>query len=403
MKPDDIDVFSDLQKDAIGEILNISIGSSATAVSTMLQKRTDITTPRVEVVRAENFEITSMEPAVAVEIEYVEGIEGKNVFVLRRCDVKAIVETMMMTEIPDDEFELDEMNMSAVCEIMNQMMGASATALASLLERPVNISTPVAYEIENVTDLQERYFQDQEVAVVVRFNLTVEDVIDSEFLSVMPVNLAKELVQAFMPGFDEAEMEQEEQVVAEVQAAPQPAEPTPTPTPQPTPQVAPQMTPEQQMYQQQMAPPTYQAPPVQQIPAMYQDMPMQQGMPMYQAPPMYMQQPMQPRVIQVQAPPQEAFNIASLNLPDAQTKNLDMLMNVPMEISVEIGRTKKPIKEIVAFAQGTLVVLDKLAGEQVDLYVNNKCIAKGDVVVIDDSFGVRITKILDKNDILSSK
>ncbi|MEG1895789.1 MAG: flagellar motor switch phosphatase FliY [Oscillospiraceae bacterium] len=398
-----MDVFSDLQKDAIGEILNISIGSSATAVSTMLQKRTDITTPRVEVVRAENFEITSMEPAVAVEIEYVEGIEGKNVFVLRRCDVKAIVETMMMTEIPDDEFELDEMNMSAVCEIMNQMMGASATALASLLERPVNISTPVAYEIENVTDLQERYFQDQEVAVVVRFNLTVEDVIDSEFLSVMPVNLAKELVQAFMPGFDEAEMEQEEQVVAEVQAAPQPAEPTPTPTPQPTPQVAPQMTPEQQMYQQQMAPPTYQAPPVQQIPAMYQDMPMQQGMPMYQAPPMYMQQPMQPRVIQVQAPPQEAFNIASLNLPDAQTKNLDMLMNVPMEISVEIGRTKKPIKEIVAFAQGTLVVLDKLAGEQVDLYVNNKCIAKGDVVVIDDSFGVRITKILDKNDILSSK
>ncbi|MEG1049159.1 MAG: chemotaxis protein CheC, partial [Oscillospiraceae bacterium] len=226
MKPDDIDVFSDLQKDAIGEILNISIGSSATAVSTMLQKRTDITTPRVEVVRAENFEITSMEPAVAVEIEYVEGIEGKNVFVLRRCDVKAIVETMMMTEIPDDEFELDEMNMSAVCEIMNQMMGASATALASLLERPVNISTPVAYEIENVTDLQERYFQDQEVAVVVRFNLTVEDVIDSEFLSVMPVNLAKELVQAFMPGFDEAEMEQEAQVVAEVQAAPQPAAPT---------------------------------------------------------------------------------------------------------------------------------------------------------------------------------
>ncbi|MEG2928846.1 MAG: flagellar motor switch phosphatase FliY [Oscillospiraceae bacterium] len=397
MKPDDIDVFSDLQKDAIGEILNISIGSSATAVSTMLQKRTDITTPRVEVVRAENFEITSMEPAVAVEIEYIEGIQGKNVFVLRRCDVKAIVETMMMMEIPDDEFELDEMNMSAVCEIMNQMMGASATALASLLERPVNISTPVAYEIENVKDLQERYFQDQEVAVVVRFNLTVEEVIDSEFLSVMPVNLAKELVQAFMPDFSEDEDMDEAPTPTPV-ATPQPtAQPTPQAIPQPTPQQMPQAQP---MYQEQ---PTYAAPPVQQIPPMYQEMPMQQGMPMYQAPPMYMQQPMQPRVIQVQAPPQEAFNIQSLNLPEADTRNLDMLMNVPMEISVEIGRTKKPIKDIVAFAQGTLVVLDKLAGEQVDLYVNNKCIAKGDVVVIDDSFGVRITKILDKNDILSSK
>ncbi|MEG3029955.1 MAG: flagellar motor switch phosphatase FliY [Oscillospiraceae bacterium] len=401
MKPDDIDVFSDLQKDAIGEILNISIGSSATAVSTMLQKRTDITTPRVEVVRAENFEITSMEPAVAVEIEYIEGIQGKNVFVLRRCDVKAIVETMMMMEIPDDEFELDEMNMSAVCEIMNQMMGASATALASLLERPVNISTPVAYEIENVKDLQERYFQDQEVAVVVRFNLTVEEVIDSEFLSVMPVNLAKELVQAFMPDFSEDEDMDEAPTPTPV-ATPQPtAQPTPQAIPQPTPQPTPQQMPQAQpMYQEQ---PTYAAPPVQQIPPMYQEMPMQQGMPMYQAPPMYMQQPMQPRVIQVQAPPQEAFNIQSLNLPEADTRNLDMLMNVPMEISVEIGRTKKPIKDIVAFAQGTLVVLDKLAGEQVDLYVNNKCIAKGDVVVIDDSFGVRITKILDKNDILSSK
>lgn len=397
MKPDETAIFTDLQKDAIGEILNISIGSSATAISTMLQKRTDITTPRVEVVSAENFEITSMEPAVAVEIEYVEGIRGKNVFVLRRSDVKAIVETMMMTEIPDDEFELDEMNMSAVCEIMNQMMGASATALASLLEKPVNISTPLAYEIENVSDLQARYFQQEDVAVVVRFNLTVEDTIDSEFLSVMPVDLARELVQAFMPDFDETQEVQEISVLPS-QEAPQQVSP-------------PMQAPAQE-------PPSYQAPPTQQMPPMYQQAPsMPQGTPAYpqdmsgmqmpQGQPMYGQpmytQPMQPRMIQVQSLPQDVLNLSSLNLPAGEAKSLDMLMNVPMEISVEIGRTRKPIKEIVAFAQGTLVVLDKLAGEQVDLYVNNKCIAKGDVVVIDDSFGVRITKILDKNDILSTK
>ncbi len=143
------DCFSKLEIDAIGEILNISLGASATAVSTMLNARVDITTPIVNVVRKEEFEMDRVDPAVCVEITYVEGLEGENVMLLKRHDIKVIVEMVMGMEIPDEEFELDEINISAVCEVMNQMMGASATALSEFLGRMVNISTPISFEVEN--------------------------------------------------------------------------------------------------------------------------------------------------------------------------------------------------------------------------------------------------------------
>ena len=76
--------------------------------------------------------------------------------------------------------------------------------------------------------------------------------------------------------------------------------------------------------------------------------------------------------------------------------NQEMLMKVPLEISVEIGRTKRLVRDILEFTQGTLVVLDKMAGEQVDLFVNGQCIARGDIVVVEDNFGIRITEIVTK-------
>ena len=136
--------FTELEIDAIGEILNISLGSSATAISTLLNSRVDITTPIVSVVTRDEFEYKNLEPAVGVEITYVSGLTGSSIMILKRRDVKTIVETLMQTEIPDDEFEMNEMNISAICEVMNQMMGASSTALSEFLSRPVNISTPVS-------------------------------------------------------------------------------------------------------------------------------------------------------------------------------------------------------------------------------------------------------------------
>ncbi|MDE7036617.1 MAG: chemotaxis protein CheC, partial [Lachnospiraceae bacterium] len=193
------DCFSKLEIDAIGEILNISLGASATAVSTMLNARVDITTPVVNVVRKEEFEMDRVEPAVCVEITYVEGLEGENVMLLKRHDIKVIVEMVMGMEIADEDFELDEINISAVCEVMNQMMGASATALSEFLGRMVNISTPVSFEVANEQEFIDKYFVDNEPKVVVGFTLKIADKLESEFFNVMPIALAKGLVEGFLP------------------------------------------------------------------------------------------------------------------------------------------------------------------------------------------------------------
>ena len=193
------DCFSKLEIDAIGEILNISLGASATAVSTMLNARVDITTPIVNVVNKEEFEMDRVEPAVCVEITYVAGLEGENVMLLKRHDIKVIVEMVMGMEIPDEDFELNEINISAVCEVMNQMMGASATALSEFLGRMVNISTPISFEVENEQEFIEKYFVDDEPKVVVGFTLKIADKLESEFFNVMPIALAKGLVEGFLP------------------------------------------------------------------------------------------------------------------------------------------------------------------------------------------------------------
>ena len=191
--------FSTMEIDAIGEILNISLGASATAVSTMLNARVDITTPVVNVVGREEFRMDRVEPAVGVEITYISGLEGKNVMLLKRHDVKVIVEMLMGMEMTDEEFELNEMNISAVCEVMNQMMGSSSTALSEFLGKMVNISTPISFEVKNEEEFIEKYFTDDEPRVVVGFTLKIADKLESEFFNVMPIRLAKGLVEGFLP------------------------------------------------------------------------------------------------------------------------------------------------------------------------------------------------------------
>ena len=200
----DSKIFNSLQIDAIGEILNISLGASATAVSTMLSKRTDITTPNVSVVSYEEFQFAEIEPAIGVEITYVTGLSGSNIMLLKRSDVKTICEILMGMEIPDEEFELNEMNLSAVCEVMNQMMGASSTALSEFLGEVVNISTPVAFEIPDLASFKEKYFGSTEEKVVAYFKLKIEDAIESQFMNLMSISLAQRLLTAFGLGSDDA-------------------------------------------------------------------------------------------------------------------------------------------------------------------------------------------------------
>lgn len=439
-----------MEIDAIGEIMNISLGSSATAASTMLNARVDITTPIVEIKNIDEFEFSNLEPAVGVEITYVEGITGNNVMLLKRSDVKIIVERMMGMEIPDEEFELNEMNLSAVCEIMNQMMGSSATALAELLSRTVNISTPIAFEVADSEDFKKKYFAEREPMVVIRFNLKIGDEMESEFLHVMPIPLARELVSGFFPegtlpeddgveaapaaaaapepepetatagGSDGGVLDQdainkllaEAGGASEAEAAPAAPETTATAaasgaaasTPSPTvaasgPAVAPAPA----------AAAAIPAAPVQAAPVAAVSMDatsvamMQQMMDMMRQQMELQQQELEqlknmhkttaaPKQIKVGTMPQHNLTDGNEILdPEA---NLDLIMGVPLDVSVEIGRTKTLVKDILEFNKGSLIVLNKLAGEQVDVFVNGQCIAKGDVVVVEDNFGVRITEII---------
>lgn len=413
-------IFNSMELDAIGEIMNISLGSSATAVSNMLDHRVDITTPSVSVVSVDEFSIGDLEPAIGIEIRYVSGLEGSNIMLLKKSDVKVIVDILMGTETPDEEFELNELTISAVCEVMNQMMGAASTALSDFLGHPVNISTPQSFPLDNMEEFKKDHFvSNSSTLVVVRFLLSIEDILKSEFVNVMSVDLARELLAGFEMNFGTVPSE-ESAPAPEPKPAPQP-EPQPAPQPQGAAQSAggpvlsqeeiermlggmggqsqpaqPQQEPVQQAPVQQA--PVQQAPvqqatvqqvPVQQIPV--QQVPVQQAAPTWPAP--------EPKLINA-----TPMSFAPLDVEDRlgkeQADNLELIMSVPLEISVEIGRTRRKVEDILSFSKGSLVVLDKLAGDQVDLFVNGLCVARGDVVVIDDNFGVRITEVLKQNELL---
>ena len=366
MSEDYTNIFSSMEIDAIGEILNISLGSSATAASTMLERRVEITTPNVKVLSFQEFEFSALEPAIVVEITYVTGLEGNNVLVLKRGDIKSILEILMSTTYTDEEFELNEIAISAVSELMNQMMGASATALSEFLGEHINISTPRAFEVKNADEFKEAYFEQTDPLVVVMFNLRIGDTITSEFMSVMKIPLAKDIIKSFGLS-DDVYVSPDPAPIRDTAPEPAPVfvpEPEPEPAPAPAPAVS--------------APPPPPAAPAPAAPA--------PKAPVYQ----------EPKVIPVE-PPRTGYK-AARPFTESEPSNLDLIMSVPLQVSVEIGRTKKQVKEIMDFAQGTLVVLDKLAGDQVDIYVNGQPFAKGDVIVIDDSFGVKITEILDSVD-----
>ena len=451
--------FNDMELDAIGEIMNISLGASATAVSTMLGTKVNITTPVVRVLTSDEFEFKSLEPAVGVEIAYTEGLEGSNIMMFRRNDVRIIVGMLMGADIPDEEFEMNEINVSAICEVMNQMMGSSATALSEFLGNPVNISTPVSFPIESENGFKEKYFTSGVKMVVVRFSLEIEGKLESEFLNIMSSKLAKHLLEPFEISFQQAEQYQMEedarkQAEAEKQDGEVREEPQQEQTPsmqeaQPAPEQEMQPAPSQQMH----APPEQQmqaAPPQTPSQSQSSDSAVRTGaqtasgqipeQPQYvtqagQAQPQYapaMGQPViyqsapDPVMLQLlnqmqqsqaqmmefmkdmkakekQQPPRDNILIHPVNSPQMETgaeegaeerANQEMLMKVPLELSVEVGRTKKLVKDILELTQGSLVVLDKMAGEQADLFVNGQCVAKGDIVVVEDNFGIRITEIV---------
>ena len=466
--------FNEMEIDAIGEIMNISLGASATAISTLLGTKVNITTPVVQVKNKENFEFRELEPAIGVEIAYVQGIDGRNIMMFSRNDVRIIVSMMMGSEIPEDEFVMDEINASAIREAMNQMMGASATALSEFLGTTVDISTPISYEITDGAAFKDKYFEGNEENVVIRFTLEIEDNLKSEFLNIMSVDLVKKLLKPFTAQFGMGDEEDDEVVasseeavspqveesaaeapVAEAAAEAPAAEEAPMPAKSgpidqatadallasllaeqngegaseatPAPAAEPAAAPEPEAATPAPTEPAAAAPAPQPVaapqPAPAQMAPQMMAMPQgvaYQDPLtlqlLNQMQQSQTQMLELirdiqggknkEAKSSEPSLIKPLNSREFENEggeagenpdNREMLMKVPLEISVEIGRTRKLVKDILDFTQGSLVVLDKMAGEQADLYVNGECIAKGDIVVVEENFGIRITEILKKD------
>ena len=410
--------FNEMEIDALGEMMNISLGASATAMSTLLGSTVHITTPKVRILTRDQFEFKKLEPAVGVEIAYVEGLEGSNIMMFSRNDVRIIVGTLLGEEVPDDKFELDEINRSAICEVMNQMMGASATALSEFLKFTVNISTPVSFEITDAESFKNKYFPEAIPMVVISFTLEIEGKLKSEFLNIMPEKLAKRLLEPFEISLEEAAEVQTENKESGSKAAEETAEkvieeaaekektqpdPEPAPTPQPEPAPQPASTPQPAPTPQ----PVYSQIPAgisaDMNPAILQLLnQMQQS----QVQMMQLMQDMEKREQEGKKESREPALIRPANAPGLESSgsengeesaNQEMLMKVPLEISVEIGRTKKLVKDILEFTQGSLVVLDKMAGEQADLYVNGQCVARGDIVVVEDNFGIRITDIVTRD------
>lgn len=378
-----------MQLDAIGEIMNISMGSAATAVSELLNAKVWITTPKVSVVEASRLNYDRLEPAICVKIEYIKGLSGSNLMILKEDDVQLILNQLMgKPPVISPDFEFDELNISAVSEVMNQMMGASSTALSDFLGMSIDISTPTPYILSeiNIADLQN--YEQTDMVAAINFDLTIDGVIKSEFISVLDINLAATLADRVLGGAASAEA-----------PAPEPqTTPAPTPAPSPVEQVAPAPSPiPQAMPAQQPVQPTAPMPTPQPMPDMYA----QQGYYGYpgQPNPAMYAQPVQPMM-----QPQPAVNYRNAQLAQfenfeaplgtEQKENLQLLMDVPLQISVEIGSTRKKIKDILEFSQGTIIELERQAGAPVDVMVNGNLIARGDVVVIDDNFAVRITEIV---------
>lgn len=376
--------FSSYEIDAVGEILNISMGAAATAVSELLNAKTWITTPQVNIVKVGDLNYDNLEPAICVKIVYVQGITGLNMMVLKQNDVQLILNQLLGNPLViDPNFEFDELNISAVSEIMNQMMGASATALSDLLGVSVDISVPTPYIIEKTKfgDLCEMPLDATIVAVT--FKLTVDGVMESEFMSVLSLDLAKTLSKKMMDKFQMPdEPETPKPAAADVQPSPAPA---PAPVQQPAPRDG------------QLPPPDMQ----QQM--MYQ-MPQGYPQPNYAYPNQYAAYGAYPPPVppvNVQNAQLHQFDAMDFGIPADQKDNLKLLMGVPLEISVEIGTAKRKVKDILEFTQGTIIELERQAGAPVDVVVNGNLIARGDVVVIDDNFAVRITEIV-KNKLVDS-
>ncbi|AOZ94230.1 flagellar motor switch phosphatase FliY [Paenibacillus crassostreae] len=379
------DFLTPLEQDALGEIGNITFGSAATALSTLLGKKVDITTPGVSIITRSQFEEAFPKPHVAVHVTYVDGFEGINSLVIKTRDAQVIADLMLGGEGDPKDEELNEIHVSAVQEAMNQMMGSSATSMSTLFNRFVNISPPGIDILDMSSGEGVNSLPEEETLIRISFRLTIGDLIDSTIMQLLPVQFAKDMVRILVNGEDEPALVEKEVVTAPVQAVVDQSGVGHVNTGVHN-QTSTEAPPNGFGQQQNMP---YPGPPYQGMPGNDPNQQMQ-----YATPPQHYGAPN--RNVNVQSV--QFANLQTAPYQQVDHNNLELLMDIPLKVTVELGRTHKQIKDILELSQGSIIELDKLAGEPVDILVNNKMVAKGEVVVIDENFGVRVIDIVSQWD-----
>lgn len=362
------ELLSEREIDAIGEIGNISMGTAATTLFSLVNRKVEISTPRVSYAEWDDVCEAYEKPCVFIRIGYTVGLEGSNILVLKEQDVKIITDLMMGGDGTNVDCELGELHLSAISEAMNQMMGSAATSMSSMLNKVIDISPPQAELIDLQETIDESKIDEflSDEFLKISFRLEVGDLIDSDIMQLYPISFAKELCENVTENMKE---DADQTAGAVPQEMPQEAAPKAAPMGAP-------MTGQMAAAQPMMT-----------------ASPMQTGMPQMGGP-MMNQDMSQMYGQQVNVQPAQ-FQPFAGNIPVGYgPENIDLIMDVPLEVTVELGRTSKSIKEILDFTPGTIIDLNRIAGEPIDVLVNGKYVAKGEVVIIEESYGIRITDIV---------
>ncbi|MBB5323664.1 flagellar motor switch protein FliN/FliY [Anoxybacillus tepidamans] len=376
------DVLSTIEQDALGEIGNISFGSSATALSMLLNQKVEITTPSVSVIRRQDVPDEFPFPYVAVQVNYTDGFLGTNLLVIKQSDAAIIADLMLGGDGQNPTDLLGEIQLSAVQEAMNQMMGSAATSMSTIFGKKVDISPPSLHLLDVKEGEGIEYLPPEDILVKVSFRLKIGNLIDSNIMQLLPIDFAKELVQNLLQMSSPSESLSDKMDVKNSRAN----NDIPSSAPNSQASMVSSSNDMAYAYGQPAAPHIQQEQPYQPYPHAYQ-------------------QPHTPNhfgghagIGQQHVQPVDFASFEPAPFVETETRNLNMLLDIPLQVTVELGRTKRSVQDILNLSSGSIIELDKLAGEPVDILVNNKLIAKGEVVVIDENFGVRVTDIISQSD-----
>jgi flagellar motor switch protein FliN/FliY len=380
------DVLSTIEQDALGEIGNISFGSSATALSVLLNQKVEITTPNVSVIQRKDVVDEFPFPYVAIQVNYTDGFLGTNLLVIKQSDAAIIADLMLGGDGKNPSDLLGEIQLSAVQEAMNQMMGSAATSMSTIFGKKVDISPPSLHLLDVKEGEGLEYLPNEDILVKVSFHLKIGDLIDSSIMQLLPVDFAKELVQNLLQPSRSNESLSDTMDVGHDNVTNKTEQQSPAPSPgshssmtaQPNAYLAYEQQPTAQHVQQE---------PYQPYRGTYQ--------PNAHGPNHF---GVHGAVGQHHVQPVDFASFEPAPFSETETQNLNMLLDIPLQVTVELGRTKRSVQDILNLSSGSIIELDKLAGEPVDILVNNKLIAKGEVVVIDENFGVRVTDIISQSD-----